>query len=261
MELEALNQIFVRNDRNEMVPVKSIITLEKVYGPESVNRYNLYNSLTINVMAAPGTSNGALMDVLEKNVLTTMPSDYSYEWTGLSLEEKASGNQTVFILMLSLLFVYFLLSAQYESYLLPLAVLLSVPTGIIGAFLGIKAIGFDNNIYVQVGLIMLIGLLAKNAILIVEFALQRRQAGLSIFESALAGSRARLRPIIMTSLAFIAGMIPLMFATGGSAAGNQSISTGAAIGMLTGVVLGIFVIPLLYMFFQYLQEKISAGTE
>lgn len=258
---EALNQIFVRNDKDEMVPVKSIVRLEKVYGPESVNRYNLYNSLTINVMAAPGTSNGALMDVLEKNVLTTLPSDYSYEWTGLSLEEKASGNQTIFILMLSLLFVYFLLSAQYESYLLPLAVLLSVPTGIIGAFLGIKAIGFDNNIYVQVGLIMLIGLLAKNAILIVEFALQRRQAGLSILESALAGSRARLRPIIMTSLAFIAGMIPLMLATGGSAAGNQSISTGAAIGMLSGVVLGIFAIPLLYMFFQYLQEKFSAGAE
>lgn len=258
---EALNQIYVRNENNEMIPVKSIVRLEKVYGPESVNRYNLYNSLTINVMAAPGTSNGALMDVLEKSVLSSLPSDYSYEWTGLSLEEKASGNQTIFILMLSLLFVYFLLSAQYESYLLPLAVLLSVPTGIIGAFLGIKAIGFDNNIYVQVGLIMLIGLLAKNAILIVEFALQRRQAGLSILESALAGSRARLRPIIMTSLAFIVGMIPLMLATGGAASGNKSISTGAAIGMLSGVILGIFVIPLLYMFFQYLQERFSAGKE
>lgn len=258
---EALNQIFVRNDKNEMVPVKSLVKLEKVYGPESVNRYNLYNSLTINVMAAPGTSNGALMDILEKSVLSSLPSDYSYEWTGLSLEEKASGSQTIFILMLSLLFVYFLLSAQYESYLLPLAVLLSVPTGVIGAFLGIKAIGFDNNIYVQVGLIMLIGLLAKNAILIVEFALQRRQAGLSILESALAGSRARLRPIIMTSLAFIVGMIPLMIATGGAASGNKSISTGAAVGMLSGVALGIFVIPILYMFFQYLQERFSASKE
>ncbi len=254
---EAFNEIFVRNDAGEMVPVKSLVTLNKVYGPESVNRYNLYNSVTINVVANPGTSNGAIMDDLEQNVLSKLPGDYSFEWTGLSLEEKSAGSQTLVILMLSILFVYFLLSAQYESYLLPLAVLLSIPTGILGAFLGIRAIGLDNNIYVQVGLIMLIGLLAKNAILIVEFAVQRRKAGLSILEAALDGSRARLRPIIMTSLAFIAGMIPLMLATGGSAAGNKSISTGAAMGMLSGVVLGVFVIPILYIFFQYLQELVS----
>ncbi|MFD2600140.1 efflux RND transporter permease subunit [Sphingobacterium corticis] len=254
---EAFNEIFVRNDVGEMVPVKSMVTLNKVYGPESVSRYNLYNSVTINVVANPGTSNGAIMDGLETEVLNKLPGDYSYEWTGLSLEEKSSGNQTVFILLLSILFVYFLLSAQYESYLLPLAVLLSIPTGILGAFIGIRAIGLDNNIYVQVGLIMLIGLLAKNAILIVEFAVQRRKAGLSILESALEGSKARLRPIIMTSLAFIAGMVPLMLATGGSATGNKSISTGAAAGMLSGVVLGVFVIPLLYILFQYLQELIS----
>jgi multidrug efflux pump subunit AcrB len=241
-----------------MVPVKALVTLRRVYGPESVTRYNLYNALTINVMANPGTSNGAIMDDLEKNVLSNLPGDYSFEWTGLSLEEKSSGNQTMLILMLSLLFVYFLLAAQYESYLLPLAVLLSIPTGIIGAFLGTKAIGMDNNIYVQVGLVMLIGLLAKNAILIVEFALQKRKTGSGILESALEGAKARLRPIIMTSLAFIAGMIPLMFAHGGSASGNRSISTGAAMGMLSGVVLGVLVIPLLYAFFQYLQEKVSS---
>ncbi|MFD2968627.1 efflux RND transporter permease subunit [Sphingobacterium bambusae] len=257
MDQEAFNEIFVRNDQGQMLPVKSLVTLSKVYGPESVSRYNLYNSLTINVVANPGTSNGAIMDGLEKNVLSKLPRDYSYEWTGLSLEEKSSGNQTVFILTLSLLFVYFLLSAQYESYLLPLAVLLSIPTGIIGAFLGIKAIGLDNNIYVQVGLIMLIGLLAKNAILIIEFAVQRRRAGLSIKDAALEGAKARLRPIIMTSLAFMVGMIPLMLATGGAASGNKSISTGAAMGMLSGVLLGVFVIPLLFMFFQYLQEKIG----
>lgn len=255
---EAFNGIFVRNDAGQMVPVKALVTLHRVYGPESVTRYNLYNALTINVMANPGTSNGAIMDDLEKNVLSKLPGDYSFEWTGLSLEEKSSGNQTMLILMLSLLFVYFLLAAQYESYLLPLAVLLSIPTGIIGAFLGTKAIGMDNNIYVQVGLVMLIGLLAKNAILIVEFALQRRKAGSGILESALEGAKARLRPIIMTSLAFIAGMIPLMFAHGGSAAGNRSISTGAAMGMLSGVVLGVLVIPVLYAFFQYLQEKVSS---
>ena len=254
---EAFNEIFVKNNLGQMVPVNTLVTLRKVYGPESVTRYNLYNSLTINVVSTPGISNGAIMETLEKNVLTKLPGDYSYEWTGLSLEEKSSGNQTVLILALSLLFVYFLLSAQYESYLLPLAVLLSIPTGMIGSFLGTRAIGLDNNIYVQVGLIMLIGLLAKNAILIVEFALQRRRAGSSLIDSALEGARARLRPILMTSLAFIAGMVPLMFATGGTATGNHSISTGAAMGMLSGVILGVIIIPLLYLVFQYLQEKVS----
>ncbi len=258
MDEEAFNEIFVRNDQNQMVPVKGIVTLNKVYGPESMSRYNLYNALTITVMPLPGSSSGDIMDNLEQNVLNKLPADYGYEWTGLSLEEKSSGAQTMVILSLCLLFVYFLLAAQYESYLLPLAVLLSIPTGILGAFASIKAIGLDNNIYVQVGLIMLIGLLAKNAILIVEFAVQRRAAGMSIKDSALEGAKSRLRPIIMTSLAFIVGMIPLMIATGGSAMGNRSISTGAAMGMLSGVIFGVFVIPLLYMLFQYLQEKVSS---
>jgi multidrug efflux pump subunit AcrB len=170
---------------------------------------------------------------------------------------KASGNQTLGILGLCLLFVYLLLSAQYESYLLPMAVLLSIPTGLLGAFLGIRSIGLDNNIYVQIGMIMLIGLLAKNAILIVEFAVQRRRAGLSILESAIDAARARLRPIIMTSFAFIVGMIPLMISEGGTATGNHSISTSAAMGMLSGVILGIVIIPILYMFFQFLQEKVT----
>lgn len=257
---EAFNEIFVRNAAGEMLPVKSLISLHKVYGPESVSRYNLYNALTINVVAQPGVSNGQVMETLEK-VLNDLPSDYSYEWTGLSLEEKSAGNQTIAIFSLCLLFVFFLLAAQYESYLLPLAVLLSVPTGILGAFLGVRMVGLDNNIYVQVGLIMLVGLLAKNAILIVEFALQRRKAGLSIVEAALEGARTRLRPIIMTSLAFIVGMIPLMTASGGTAVGNRSISTGAALGMFSGVVLGVFVIPLLFILFQYLQELTSGKAK
>lgn len=257
MDEQAFNDIFVKNEKGDMVPVNTLITLKKVYGPESVQRYNLYNSLNINVSPKPGVSNGELMGKLEQT-LSKLPSDYSYEWTGLSLEEKSAGNQTVAIFGLCLLFVYLLLAAQYESYILPLAVMLSIPTGIVGAFLGIKAIGLDNNIYVQVGLIMLIGLLAKNAILIVEFAIQRRKAGLSILDSALEGAKARLRPIIMTSLAFIVGMVPLMISTGGMASGNKSISTSAAMGMLSGVVLGVFVIPVLYMFFQYLDEKFSA---
>lgn len=257
MDEQAFNDIFVKNEKGDMVPVNTLITLKKVYGPESVQRYNLYNSLNINVSPKPGVSNGELMGKLEQT-LSKLPSDYSYEWTGLSLEEKSAGNQTIAIFGLCLLFVYLLLAAQYESYILPLAVMLSIPTGIVGAFLGIKAIGLDNNIYVQVGLIMLIGLLAKNAILIVEFAIQRRKAGLSILDSALEGAKARLRPIIMTSLAFIVGMVPLMLSSGGMASGNKSISTSAAIGMLSGVVLGVFVIPVLYMFFQYLDEKFSA---
>ncbi|BFO65721.1 efflux RND transporter permease subunit [Chryseobacterium sp. S0630] len=256
MDEQAFNDIFVKNEKGDMVPVNTLITLKKVYGPESVQRYNLYNSLNINVSPKPGVSNGELMGKLEQT-LSKLPSDYSYEWTGLSLEEKSAGNQTIAIFGLCLLFVYLLLAAQYESYILPLAVMLSIPTGIVGAFLGIKAIGLDNNIYVQVGLIMLIGLLAKNAILIVEFAIQRRKAGLSILDSALEGAKARLRPIIMTSLAFIVGMIPLMISSGGMASGNKSISTSAAMGMLSGVILGVFVIPVLYMFFQYLDEKFS----
>ncbi len=260
MDDKAFNDVFVKNMQGQMVPVSTLATFKKVYGPESVNRYNLYNALTINITPKPGVSNGQLMDGLE-NVLNTLPSDLSYEWTGLSLEEKSSGNQTIAILGLCLLFVYLLLSAQYESYLLPLAVLLSIPTGVLGAFLGTKAVGLDNNIYVQIGLIMLIGLLAKNAILIVEFAVQRRHSGQSIIESALAGAKARLRPIIMTSLAFIAGMIPLMASSGGTAVGNRSISVSTAVGMLSGVILGIFVIPLLYALFQYLQEKISGKKQ
>lgn len=260
MDEQAFNDIFVKNEKGDMVPVNTLITLKKVYGPESVQRYNLYNSLNINVSPKPGVSNGELMGKLEQT-LSKLPSDYSYEWTGLSLEEKSAGNQTIAIFGLCLLFVYLLLAAQYESYILPLAVMLSIPTGIVGAFLGIKAIGLDNNIYVQVGLIMLIGLLAKNAILIVEFAIQRRKAGLSILDSALEGAKARLRPIIMTSLAFIVGMVPLMLSSGGMASGNKSISTSAAMGMLSGVVLGVFIIPVLYIFFQYLDEKFSTKKE
>jgi hydrophobe/amphiphile efflux-1 (HAE1) family protein/NodT family efflux transporter outer membrane factor (OMF) lipoprotein len=257
---DAFNEIFVRNDKGEMVPANTLITLHKVYGPESVSRYNMYNAININVVGLPGYSNGQLMENLEK-MLNKLPADYSYEWTGLSLEEKSVGNQTMMIFGLCLLFVYFLLAAQYESYLLPLSVLLSIPTGILGAFTAIALAGLDNNIYVQVGLIMLSGLLAKNAILIVEFAVQRRRAGMSLYEAAMEGAKARLRPIVMTSLAFIVGLIPLMVAEGGMAVGNKSISIGAGFGMLSGVVLGVFVIPILYIFFQYLHEKIAGSGQ
>lgn len=254
---ESLSMVFVKNQQGGMVPVSELVAIKKVYGPESVDRYNLFNSITINVANKPGFSNGQVMDGIEKLLDEKLPTGYSYEWSGLSREEKSSGTQTVFIFGLSLLFVYFLLAAQYESYLLPFAVMLSIPTGLLGVFLAIKLAGINNNIYVQIGLIMLIGLLAKNAILIIEFALQRRKEGMGLVEAAMEGAKQRLRPILMTSLAFVAGMIPLMLAGGGSAMGNRSISTGAAGGMLSGVILGVFIIPVLFVIFQYLQEKIT----
>ncbi len=186
-----------------------------------------------------------------------MPNGYTFEFSGQTREEISSGGQSTIVFILCLIFVYFLLSAQYESYLLPFSVILSIPTGIFGVFAAIGLTGITNNIYVQVALIMLVGLLAKNAILIVEYALQRRQAGLSLVKAALEASRLRLRPIIMTSLAFIVGLIPMVFASGPSAQGNHSISIGAVGGMLSGVILGLLIIPVLFVLFQHLQEKIT----
>jgi len=254
-ELSSMDAIYVRNKSGEMVPVNTLISLKKVYGPEIVNRYNLFNSITINATPAKGYSSGDALAAIEELAEKELPSNYSYEWTGMSLEEKSSGIQTAVIFILSLVFVYFLLAAQYESYFLPLAVLLSIPCGLLGVFLAINLAGIENNIYVQVSLIMLIGLLAKNAILIVEFAAQKRRAGYSIFHAAKEAAKLRIRPIIMTSFAFIAGLIPLMWTKGASAVGNESVSVGAAGGMFSGMILGIFIIPTLYMIFQVIHEK------
>lgn len=254
---ESFKSIFVRNNKGEMVPANTIITLRKAMGPEVVNRYNLYNAIAVNATPAEGYSTGEAMQAMEATAAEHLPGNYSYEWTGMSLEERKSGNETFLIFALSIIFVYFLLAAQYESYILPLAVMLSVPVGLVGVYTLVNLVGLENNIYVQVGLIMLIGLLAKNAILIVEFAVQQRRAGLSIVESALAGSRMRLRPILMTSLAFIAGLVPLMWTMGPSAQGNHSISFGAAGGMFFGVTLGIFIIPVLYVAFKHLDEVVK----
>ena len=255
----SLDNIMIRNNLNQMVPISTLVTLKKVFGPQGISRYNLYNSISVNVNAGPGASTGKVMSVIDEVLQKELPKGYSYEYNGLALQERKSGSQMVFIFGLSILFVYFLLSAQYESYLLPLAVILSLPTGILGVFIATGFAGLDNNIYVQIALVMLIGLLAKNAILIVEFAVQQRKAGLSIFDAAIAGARMRLRPILMTSFAFVAGLVPLMFASGGTAIGNKSISISAAGGMLSGVLLGLLIIPVLYMIFQSLQEKISAN--
>ena len=252
----ALNNMMIRNQANQMVPISTLVDLKKVMGPEVINRFNLYNNITVNVNAMPGTSSGKIMDIVDDVLSKELPKGYSYEYGGLSRQERNSSSQMAFIFGLSILFVYFLLAAQYESYLLPLAVMLSLPTGILGVFIATGFAGIENNIYVQIALIMLVGLLAKNAILIVEFAVQQRRLGLSIFEAGVLGAKMRLRPILMTSFAFIAGLVPLMFATGGTAIGNKSISISAAGGMLSGVILGLFIIPVLYMVFQYLQEKV-----
>lgn len=254
---ESINGVFVKNRNGEMVPITSLVKLKPILGSETASRYNLFNSISINAIAKPGFSSGAAIKAIQDVAETKLPKGYSIEFSGLTKEEISSSGQSAIIFGLSLLFVFFLLSAQYESYILPWSVLLSIPTGILGVFLAIGMTGIENNIYVQVALIMLIGLLAKNAILIVEYAIQRRRAGKSLLAASIEAAKLRLRPIIMTSLAFVVGLIPMMRASGPSALGNHSISIGAAGGMISGVVLGIFIIPVLFIVFQHLHEQIS----
>ncbi|MDI1255281.1 MAG: efflux RND transporter permease subunit [Flavobacterium sp.] len=255
--LETMNNIFVKNRHGEMLPISSLVKMVPVNGSETASRYNLFNSIGINAIAKPGFSSGDAIKAVQEVAETKLAKGYSVEFSGLTNEEITSSGQSAVIFGLSLLFVFFLLAAQYESYILPMAVLLSIPTGIFGVFAAIGLTGIENNIYVQVALIMLIGLLAKNAILIVEYAVQRRNAGKSLLASALEAAKLRLRPIIMTSFAFVVGLTPMMRATGPSALGNHSISIGAAGGMVSGVLLGIFIIPVLFIVFQHLQEKIT----
>jgi HAE1 family hydrophobic/amphiphilic exporter-1 len=258
---ESLNNIYIRNAREELVAVSQFVTLTKVNGPDVVNRFNLFNSATINGNVNPGYSTGDAIQAIQEVAAATLPSSYGYEFSGMTREEQKAGNKAIVVFVLSLIFVYFLLSAQYESYILPFSILLSLPIGIFGGIFFVKLAGLDNNIYFQVALIMLIGLLAKNAILIVEFALQRRRQGMAIFQAAVEGAKARLRPILMTSFAFILGLMPLMLSSGAGAIGNRSIGTGAVGGMLIGTLFGVFVIPAFYVVFQILQEKISGAPK
>jgi hydrophobic/amphiphilic exporter-1 (mainly G- bacteria), HAE1 family len=259
-DASSLEEIYVKNNTGGMVPVKTLVNLKRVYGPETVTRNNLFNAVTINGIPKPGYSTGDAIKAVEETASQVLPRGYATEWTGVTREEIKTGGQTGFIFLLSIIFVYFLLAAQYESYIVPLAVILTIPTGVLGVFSFIGFAGIENNIYVQIGMIMLVGLLAKNAILIVEYAIQRRRSGMGLIESALEASRLRLRPILMTSFAFIVGLLPLIWTHGASALGNASISTSAVGGMLTGVILGIFIIPVLYVIFQYLQEKLTGRT-
>lgn len=254
---ESLNGIFVKNNLGQMVPINTLVSLKQVTGAEVVDRFNLFNSSNLTVMAAPGYSTGQAMAAVEEVGKQVLPPGYTYDYKGMSREEAGSSSQSVMIFGLCIVFVFFLLSAQYESYILPFAVLIAIPVGLSGVFVGITFAELSNNIYVQIALVMLIGLLAKNGILIVEFAIQRRRAGKSLIASAVEGAKARLRPILMTSLAFITGLIPLIFVVGPSALGNHSIGYAAISGMLFGTILGIFVVPVLFVMFQALHEKIN----
>ncbi len=253
----SIDRVFVKNKSGEMVPINTLVSLRRIYGSETASRYNLFNSISINAIPKPGFSSGDAIKAIEEVAAKQLPAGYSYEFSGQTREEISSGGQSAVIFMLCLVFIYFLLAAQYESYLLPLGVILSIPVGVFGVFAAIGFAGIANNIYVQVALVMLIGLLAKNAILIIEFAAQRRRAGKPLVAAALEAAKLRLRPIIMTSLAFVVGLVPMMFASGPSAQGNHSISIGAAGGMVSGVILGLFIIPVLFIIFQYLQEKVT----
>lgn len=253
----SLNNVKVKTASGAMAPISEFITLKRVYGPESISRFNLFTSISVTGSPNSDYSSGDAIKAIQEVAAETLPAGYGYEFSGITREELTTGSQSAYVFLLCLVFVYFLLSAQYESYLLPLAVLLSLPVGLFGTFLFDKLFGIDNNIYTQVSLIMLIGLLAKNAILIVEYAVQRRRKGMPLLQAAAEGAEARLRPILMTSLAFICGLLPLMFATGAGAVGNKSIGTGAVGGMLVGTLFGLLVIPALFVLFQSLQEKLS----
>lgn len=253
----SIDRVFVKNKTGEMVPINTLVKLTRIYGSETASRYNLFNSISINAIPKPGFSSGDAIKAIQEVAAQQLPAGYGFEFSGQTREEISSGGQSATIFLLCLIFIYFLLAAQYESYILPLAVILSIPAGIFGVFVAIGLTGIENNIYVQVALVMLIGLLAKNAILIVEFAVQKRKSGQALVRASIDAAKLRLRPIIMTSLAFVVGLIPMMSAKGPSAQGNHSISIGAAGGMISGVVLGLFIIPVLFIIFQHLQEKVS----
>ncbi|MCU0318589.1 MAG: efflux RND transporter permease subunit [Flavobacteriales bacterium] len=237
----------IRNPNGELVPFSSFVRMEKVYGPEQVTRYNMYTSAMVNGQPAEGYSSGDAIAAIRSTAEQVLPPGYGYDWAGSSRDQAASGNQAVIIFLISLLFVYLLLAAQYESFVLPLAVILSLPAGIFGAFLLLWAFGLENNIYAQIAMVMLIGILGKNAILIIEFAVAKQREGMPALQAAIAAGTDRLRPILMTSLAFIAGLIPLMLASGAGSIGNNTIGSAAAGGMLLGTVLGVLLIPGLYV--------------
>jgi HAE1 family hydrophobic/amphiphilic exporter-1 len=252
---EDVLKLYVKNDRDEMVPYSAFMKMDKVYGLSEITRYNMYTSSQISGSAAPGYSSGQALAAVSEVAQKTLPRGYGIDWAGISKDETSRGNEAIYIFLIVLAFVYLILSAQYESFVLPLAVILSLPAGIFGAFFLLKLLGLENNIYAQVAMVMLVGLLGKNAVLIVEFAVQKHRAGSSVFKAAVQGAVTRFRPILMTSFAFIAGLIPLTFATGPGKIGNRTIGTAAAGGMLFGTVFGVIIIPGLYYLFGKMSER------
>ncbi|WP_158974153.1 efflux RND transporter permease subunit [Cellulophaga sp. L1A9] len=244
-----LDKLFVKNEEGDMVPYSAFMTLEKKLGPNEITRYNLYNSASINGLPATGFTTGDAINAIKEVAKETLPRGYDIAWEGLSYDEANRGSESIYIFAIVLIFVYFVLAAQYESFLLPFAVILSLPVGIFGSFALLKVMGLANDVYAQIGVIMLVGLLGKNAVLIIEFAVQKRRQGATVLEAAIEGSRSRFRPILMTSFAFIAGLIPLVIASGAGAIGNRTIGGSAMGGMLIGTLFGVLVIPGLYYIF------------
>ena len=261
LDEQALNNMFVRNG-TQMAPVSQFVTLKQVLGPETANRFNLYSTITANVNPADGYSSGEVQKVIEEVAAQSLPAGYGYEYGGMAREEASSGGaQTVFIYAICIFLIYLILACLYESFLIPFAVIFSVPFGLMGSFLFAKILGLENNIYLQTGVIMLIGLLAKTVILITEYAIERRRKGMGIVESAYSAAQVRLRPILMTVLTMIFGMLPLMFSSGAGANGNSSLGTGVVGGMAVGTLALLFVVPVFYIIFEFLQEKIRKPME
>ena len=250
-----LMKLNIKNDAGKMVPFSSFLSIEKVYGPEQLIRFNMYPSAMVNGQAAKGFSSGQAIAAIKDVAAHKLPKGFGYDWAGSSRDQANAGNQAIYIFVICLLFVYLLLAAQYESFLLPLAVILSLPIGIFGALFLLMVMGLENNIYAQIAMIMLIGILGKNAILIIEFATLKHRQGKTPFEAAIEAGVLRLRPILMTSFAFIAGLIPLMFASGAGEIGNNTIGAAAAGGMIFGTLFGVIVIPGLYVVFASMADK------
>ena len=252
---EDLLKLTVKNRDGNMVAISSFLTIQKVYGPEQVTRYNMYPSAMLNGEPNTGYSSGQAIDAIKETANEKLPKGYGFDWAGSSKEQANAGNEAVYIFLICLIFVYLILAAQYESFILPLPIILSLPPGVFGAFFLLSILSLENNIYAQVAMVMLIGLLGKNAVLIVEFAVQKNREGLSPYKAAIEGATLRLRPILMTSFAFIAGLIPLLFASGAGAIGNRTIGAASAGGMLFGTVFGVLIIPGLYFIFESISTK------
>lgn len=257
LDVESLNNIYVRTDKGEMAPVGEFVELEKVYSSDVLNRFNLYNAISVQGTAAPGYSSGDAIQAIREVADQVLPKGYGYEFDSITREEAQTTSNTLIIFGICLLFIYLILSALYESYLIPFAVILAVPCGLMGSFLFAKAMGLENNIYLQTGIIMLIGLLSKTAILITEYAADRRRAGMSLTQAAVSAAKARLRPVLMTVLTCVLGMLPLVFSTGAGANGNSTLGTGVVGGMIVGTLALLFLVPTLFIVFQTLQEKVK----